>query len=184
MIGAGLGEDSRRRRPRREPIAMNRSASFATAAFAILAAFALVRAGETPALKMTPEETKLLDLTNQERKKKELPPLRPAPKLFQLARAHSANMAKQEKMDHILDGKSPFDRMRDAGYDFLKGGENIAACKAAIGLPDILHAWMESKQHRENILHPEYTEIGLGLARDKDGQVYYTQLFGRPRGKD
>ena len=139
---------------------------------------------QKPSVTLSNDEKTILELTNKARAEKNLPPLTVNPVLTAVARAHSANMAKQEKMDHILDGKSPFDRMRDAGYDFLKGGENIAACKAAIGLPDILHAWMESKQHRENILHPEYTEIGLGLARDKGGQVYYTQLFGRPRGKD
>ena len=150
----------------------------------LLAALALSRAGDPPAFKMTAEESKLLDLTNQERKKKELPVLRPSPRLFQLARAHSANMAKQEKMDHTLDGKNPFDRMKDAGYAFAKAAENIAACKPSITMPQIVEAWMESKQHKENILGPEFTEVGLGLAKDKDGQIYYTQLFARPRGKE
>ena len=44
-----------------------------------------------------------------------------------------------------------------------------------------MKAWMESKGHRDNILNDVCTEIGLGIAKDKDGQVYYTQLFGKPR---
>jgi len=74
--------------------------------------------------------------------------------------------------------------MKDAGYAFAKAAENIAACKPSITMPQIVEAWMESKQHKENILGPEFTEVGLGLAKDKDGQIYYTQLFARPRGKE
>ena len=150
----------------------------------LLAAVALAHAGEAPAFKMSAEETKLLELTNQERKKKELKPLRPSPELFKIARAHSENMAKQHKMEHILDGKTPFDRMRAAKYAYRKGGENIAACEASIGLPEVMRAWMESKAHRDNILLPDFTDVGLGFARDKEGQVYYTQLFAKPQSKE
>lgn len=139
------------------------------------------RADDAKAFKLSDGEQKLLDLTNRERKKKELPALRPSPQLFQLARGHSANMAKQGKMEHTLDGKTPFDRLRESGYAFAQGGENIAAGDAEVTLATILKAWMDSPGHRENILLPEYTEIGLGLARDADGQIYYTQVFARPR---
>ena len=165
-------------------IAMKRSGIGLAVLSGVLVALGLARGGDSPPFKMTAEEAKLLDLTNQERKKKELPPLRTSPRLFQIARAHSANMAKQEKMEHILDGKTPFDRMKEAGYPFVKGAENIAACKPAITMAQIVEAWMESKQHKENILNTEFTEIGLGLARDKDGQIYYTQVFARPQSKD
>ena len=147
----------------------------------VLAGFALVRGGEPPPFKMTEVEAKLLDLTNQERKKKELPPLRSSPRLAELARAHSANMAKQRKMEHTLDGKTPFDRMRDVDYKYLKAAENIAAGDAGAPLSGIMEAWMESTRHRENILGAEFTDIGLGTARDKDGKIYITQVFAKPR---
>src|ERR1019366_477868 len=38
-----------------------------------------------------------------------------------------------------------------------------------------------ARAHPENILEPGFTEIGVGIAHDKNGQVYYTQLFARPR---
>ena len=121
----------------------------------VLLAVAWAGAGEEPSFKMTAEETKLLELTNLEgARKRNCPRLRPSPALFELARAHSANMAKQGKMEHKLDGKTPFDRMRDAKYLFLMGAENIAACDAKISLPELMLAWMESKLHRENILGP------------------------------
>ncbi len=149
----------------------------------LLVLLALARAGETPAFKPNETETRLLDLTNQERKKKDLPALRHNPVLSRLARAHSANMGRQGKMDHILDGKTPFDRMRDAGYQFKRGGENIAAGDPKVRLTDVIRTWMESKGHRENILSADYTEIGVGVAQGKDGQIYYTQVFAVPKTK-
>ncbi len=137
--------------------------------------------GGNPAFQMTDQEMKLLELTNLERKKKDLSPLKPSPLLFKVAKGHSENMAKQGKMEHELDGKTPFDRLRAGGYKYRKAGENIAAGDAEVPLEDLMKAWMESPKHRDNILLPDFTEIGLGIVKDKKGQVYYTQLFGRPK---
>jgi uncharacterized protein YkwD len=143
-----------------------------------------VRAGNEPAkskFELSAEEQQLLDLTNKERKKADLPPLRPSPLLFKVARAHSANMAKQGKLEHDLDGKTPFQRMKAAGYRYLRGGENIAMGDAKdVSLSEVVKGWMESKFHRENLLNPYYTETGLGRAVDNDGVAYYTQVFAKP----
>src|SRR5713101_1572450 len=61
-------------------------------------------------------EQAILDATNKEREKEKLPPLKPNKTLCEVARAHSANMAKQGKMEHELDGKTPADRVKAAGY--------------------------------------------------------------------
>ncbi len=138
---------------------------------------------EKPKLTMTKEEQTLLELLNKERVKKELPPLRPDPLLFEVARAHSANMAKQRKMEHILDGKNPGQRVLAAGYDYGKVAENIAVSEGpdAASLAMIVKGWMESKIHRENLLNDKLTETGLGIAKNNKGEVYYTQVFARPR---
>ena len=143
----------------------------------------LLGAGE-PAkpFQQTSDEIKLVELTNQERKKMDLPPLKLSPALSKIARAHSENMARQGKMDHVLDKKGPFDRLRDAGYKYIKAGENIASGQG-VTLATIMKAWMDSKEHRANILLPDYTEIGLGIARDKTGQLFFTQVFAKPRTK-
>jgi uncharacterized protein YkwD len=126
-------------------------------------------------------EEKILELTNKERAKVKLAPLRPSPILFRVARAHSANMAKQGKMDHVLDGKNPFQRIKAAGYAYFRAGENVAYDEGGVMPARIMKGWMESKYHRENILNPAYTEIGLGVVSDPKGVAYYTQVFGRPR---
>jgi len=129
--------------------------------------------------KLSEPEKELLELTNAERKKNDLPPLKPSPLLFTTARSHAANMAKQSKLDHKLDDKTPYDRIKEAGYKYRYAGENIA--QGGIPLKDIVRGWMDSKPHRENILRETYTEIGLGIVRDDKGVTWYAQVFAMPR---
>jgi uncharacterized protein YkwD len=104
--------------------------------------------------------------------------------LLKVARAHAANMAKQHKMEHILDDKNPSQRIEKAGYDFRSVGENIAAGEKGATIDAIFKGWMESEKHRDNILSPKYDEIGLGLATDDKGETYYTQDFGKQQPRD
>src|ERR1700719_1777277 len=94
----------------------------------IVAAFLLAwlpasKAQEKEALKLSEGEQKLLDLINQVRQKKDLPLLRPDPVLFKVARAQSANMARNFKMEHDIEGKTPFDRLKIAGYTYALAAE-------------------------------------------------------------
>lgn len=131
---------------------------------------------------MTKTERKLLELVNEERSKADLPALRPHPLLFKAARAHSENMAKQRKMDHNLDGKRPSQRVEAAGYDWGKVTENlITADQSDVPLEQIVKEWMDSKIHRDNILMKDVTETGLGIAKNARDDIYYTQIFARPR---
>ena len=140
-------------------------------------------AGDKPEkFKISEDEQKILDQANEARKEQKLPPLKPDPTLFKVARAHSINMAKQEKMDHVLDGKNPADRVKAAGYKYSYVGENVAEGENW-PLTNVHKAWMESEHHRENILKDKFTEIGVGIARSESGKTYYTQVFGRPQNK-
>jgi uncharacterized protein YkwD len=131
---------------------------------------------------LSADEKTILDLTNKAREEKSLPPLTVNPLLTKAARAHSANMAKQEKMDHVLDGKNPGDRVKEAGYKFSWAGENIAVGEN-VTVRQVFDGWMNSEHHRDNILKPEYREIGIGIAHNAKGEVYYTQVFGAPPKK-
>src|SRR5947209_675419 len=125
-------------------------------------------------------EKTILELTNKERARKDLPPLEPEAILFKVARAHSANMARKGEMKHVLDNKNPAQRVEEAGYDYGRVGENIAFSDG-LRPADIVRGWMNSKLHRENILNPKFKHIGLGVARNDKDEVYYTQVFGTPR---
>jgi uncharacterized protein YkwD len=168
-----------------EAVHQTRDASMTSKLFALavlIAAGSLAGAQEKARdekVEMTRDEKAVLDATNKERAKEKLPPLNPNPILFRVARAHSSNMAKQNKMEHELDGKKPNDRTKEAGYKSGWIGENIAAGYEFPPL-EVIKTWMASKGHRENILNPTYTEIGIGIARTPRGELYYTQVFGRP----
>ncbi|HYT93248.1 MAG TPA: CAP domain-containing protein [Gemmataceae bacterium] len=56
---------------------------------------------EKPAVKLSAEEQKVLELTNAARKEKKLPPLKLSAQLTEAARKHSMNMAKQRKLSRL-----------------------------------------------------------------------------------
>lgn len=127
---------------------------------------------------LTAEEKQLLELVNAERKKEGVPALRVSKTLFALARAHSENMAKQDRLGHELDGKGAADRLRDAGYTFRAMGENVAAGQRTPA--EAMDSWMKSEGHRRNLLNAELQEVGLGVAVSKEGTRYWTQVFATP----
>jgi uncharacterized protein YkwD len=137
---------------------------------------------EKATVELSKDEQAILDLTNAAREKAKLPPLKPNAVLSEVARKHSANMAKQETMAHELDKKTPADRLKAAGYSYSRMAENVAMTLGDSN-EGVFKSWMESEHHRDNILGNKFTEIGIGLATSDSGKVYYTQVFGTPRGK-
>lgn len=109
----------------------------------------------------------VLALTNQERAKAGCGPLRTNSALTKAAQAHASDMVDQHYFAHdSLDGRSPFDRMKAAGF---KGGamaENIAVGYSSPSA--VVTGWMNSQGHRANILNCTYTMIGIGY---DSGQV-------------
>jgi uncharacterized protein YkwD len=126
-------------------------------------------------------EKQVFDLTNAERAKEQLPLLKPDLRLVKAARGHSANMARQNKMDHVLDGKNPIDRLKAVGYPHAWMGENVAWGQRTPA--DALRMWMNSEPHKANILDERFTELGVGIAFSENGYFYYTQVFGTPKRK-
>ena len=56
-------------------------------------------------------------------------------------------------------------------------GENVAFGFTKAGA--FLKAWMDSKDHRANILEPRYRQLGVGARKSEDGVWYVAQVFGR-----
>jgi uncharacterized protein YkwD len=129
-------------------------------------------------LKLTKDELAVVELTNKERKACGLCELTPNPQLFEAARTHTLNMASQNKLQHTLDGKSAGERVRAVGYRSGGTGENIAWNQRSA--TDVVRCWMNSAGHRANILNAGYTEIGIGIAYNSKGELYWTQVFGKP----
>ena len=96
----------------------------------------------------------------------ELPPLKPSALLFKVAQAHSENMAKQGKMEHDLDGKTPFQRLQAAGNKYSRAHENIAKGDAEVPAGRS-HERLDGIQGppREYPEQRQCTEIGLGIGQ-------------------
>jgi hypothetical protein len=74
-------------------------------------------------------------------------------------------------------GRLPWDRMADFGYKGFAGAEN-AFC-SYVTPEQAIAGWMDSPGHRDNLLNPNWQEVGLGYYhRASDGRGYVTQGFG------
>lgn len=120
-------------------------------------------------------EKRMLELVNAERVQRGLSPLVMEARLTQVARQHSEEMLKMHYFAHdspVLG--TPFERMVRAGIRFRVAGENLALApnveRAHTGL-------MNSPEHRENILRPEFRKVGIGAVNGGLSGVMFTQDF-------
>ena len=100
---------------------------------------------------------------------------------MQAATLHSQDMARLDEMAHDIPGvplASLTDRAAYVHYSYQLLGENIAFNQADAA--SVVAAWMNSPPHRENMLNPAFTDIGVGIAWDSHGQPYYTMMLGKP----
>ncbi len=106
-------------------------------------------------------EAEMLELVNRERAKAGLAPLAPDPELTAVARKHSADMFARSYFSHNSpEGKTPFDRMKEANINFLAAGENLALAPTV----EIAHTGlMNSPGHRANILNTKFGRVGIGI---------------------
>lgn len=108
-------------------------------------------------------------LVNRERTARGLPPLRENQLLSAASLEHSEDMVRRRYFEHTSpDGRSVGDRLRAIGYArgvSASAGENIAYGAGTESTPaSIVDAWMHSRGHREDILRPAFSEIGIGIA--------------------
>jgi uncharacterized protein YkwD len=126
---------------------------------------------------------RVLDLTNAQRQQAGLGPLSLSTQLSEAAQKYSQVLASSGCFEHTCGPVPNFvDRIGQSGYSgWTSLGENIAA-----GYPTpeaVVGGWMASPGHRENILSPSYSEVGIGLVSGI-GQLgtYWTEEFGTRPG--
>lgn len=121
-------------------------------------------------------------LTNRERTRASLTPLRRNPELARAAQIHAEQMAAAGKLAHDLPGArfpSLASRLKVVGYAYRNVGENVA--EGYTSGAALMAGWMTSAPHRANVLSARYTETGVGMARSRTGRTYHAQVFARPR---
>lgn len=124
----------------------------------------------------------LVDLANGDRTSQRLDSLTINPALVVAAQAKADDMATYSYFAHVSpQGVDPWHWFKEAGYSFNYAGENLAVDFSDSS--DVNTAWMNSPTHRENILDPHFTEIGIATAQGMyQGRptVFVVQEFGAP----
>jgi len=124
---------------------------------------------------MTSDESRILQLVNAERAKTGAKPLSSNGDCTKLARMKSQDMVDKNYFSHQSPTYgSPFDLLKSNNVSYMYAGENIAMNQSADAA---FKAWMNSEGHKKNILNPNFTELGVGIAPKGNGSYIYTQLF-------
>ncbi len=104
----------------------------------------------------------LLQNHNQQRIQQGLGSLKLNESLTLSAESKALAMMEADCWDHFCpEGKSPWDFFKDSGYDYVFAGENLA--EGFLNADTAMTAWMNSKTHKDNVLRPEFTEVGFGV---------------------
>jgi uncharacterized protein YkwD len=76
----------------------------------------------------------------------------------------------------VIASKSSTKAQSPAGWENIWEGSNQCAVSPVALARHIMDAWLYNPGHRQNILNPDYTHMGIGIASN-DGQIRATQLF-------
>jgi hypothetical protein len=114
-------------------------------------------------------EPDLGSLTNSDRAAYGQKPLTMVGDLQSLAQRRAEEMAAERKLSHTSD-------LGNKVSNWRKLGENVGRGRS---LTEIEQSYMNSAPHRENILAPDFTEMGVGVAVAGD-QIYTAVIFRLP----
>ncbi len=121
----------------------------------------------------------LVELHNKERAKEKLGLLKVNAKLAAAAEVQAKDMAEHEKLAHEgTDGSDPATRIKRQDYRYERVGENVA--QGQRNSTAAMKAWMASPHHKDNILRPEFTEIGVACKLSANGEPFWAAEFGTP----
>lgn len=126
----------------------------------------------------TNTQQQMLNALNNYRIENGLAALMYSDTLEQAAQAHAQDMSFRNFFDHTNpDGDGPFDRAVAAGFcHAMMIGENIAYGQQSVA--EVQNGWEGSPGHNANMLHAQYTFVGMGYYVSLLGERYWVQLFG------
>jgi len=107
-------------------------------------------------------EQRLVSLINQARIENNLSPVTLNNTLNETAGFKINDMLTNNYFEHTSPaGVTPWFWFKKAGYNYEYAGENLAI--DFFQTDDVFSAWMQSPAHRDNILNPNFKEIGLAV---------------------
>jgi hypothetical protein len=118
----------------------------------------------------TSMESQFIAKMNAAREANGLHPYAVAGDLTSIARQHSADMARQQQLYH-----NP--NLTTQVQNWQAVGENVGEGPT---VDDIHNAFMQSPEHRANILDHDFTQVGVGVSVDKNGVIWVTEDFREP----
>lgn len=126
----------------------------------------------------------ILNLVNEERAKFGLNPVARNQTLEDQATEYACEMIQFDFFAHVnpVTGSTLRERTNDFGYPYQVVGENLAAGQTTV--QQAMNDWIASTEHRENILDPRFTELGVGVRTGGSYGTYWVQEFGRPISAD
>ncbi len=123
---------------------------------------------------------RLLELTNKQRTDNGLSPLSLNTQLSNAAAGKGQDMLTKNYWAHFSpDGGTPWGFIHGAGYQYVYAGENLA--RGFNTADEVVAAWMASPGHRENILSPNYKEVGFAIQSGNltgEDTTLVVQMFG------
>ncbi|MCA1061512.1 CAP domain-containing protein [Rossellomorea aquimaris] len=121
-------------------------------------------------------EDRFATLINRERQKNGLSPVQTDSKLSQVALYKSRDMRDAGYFSHRSPTYgSPDDMLKSFHISYSQAAENLAA--GQMSFEEVVQEWLDSPVHRNNILNPSYTHMGVGYAKGGAYGTYWTQLF-------
>lgn len=118
--------------------------------------------------------------TNEARVAEGLPTLATSTKLMFAAQLKASHMVANRYFGHWSpDGKTPWDFIDMAGYNYRTAGENLAI--HFMQTDSLVEVWLNSPAHRANLLSPNFKETGIAVVYgEKDGEKGWivVQMFG------
>lgn len=119
---------------------------------------------------------RLLQLTNEDRRRHGLVALQENDALREGARLKAQDMVERRYFGHTdPDGRKAWAWFDRVAYPYTFAGENLA--RAARDPIQIEAGWMRSQPHRKNILSPRFTEFGIAAVESRGG-VIVVAFFG------
>lgn len=128
--------------------------------------------------------TQLLADTNTQRNLNDESSLALNSQLTQAAQNKANDMATRNYWSHNSpDGRTPWTFMNASGYQFAAAGENLAYGFNSSN--DIMNGWMNSPEHRTNVLNKVFTQVGFGIANASNYQGHGPEtvvvaMYGEP----
>ncbi len=129
---------------------------------------------KAPSVDISDYANEVLRLVNVERAAAGLNPLSLDPTICAAADVRAVEIT--SLFDHTRpNGSKCFTALNEAGCSYSSAGENIAYGYSSPA--SVMDGWMNSSGHKANILSASFGRLGVGIAKNAYGTLYWVQLF-------